>query len=174
MSVYNLPNSAGIYAKSDGVKAITADKVADYTGAAGMNIAVEHAVAYGQNMFPQEIAMTQLNATISYSGVYWAVDNILTTLLGVSGTAGSVMDSTAATATIWKLDNTISALTNYEYLSSWTRSSDSKKFGIWAAAGRLASDLGMSVSKDEFSTTEMGITAYADVSGDIIWFWQEN
>jgi hypothetical protein len=155
------------------VQAIVADELADYTGAAGLNIAVEHAIAYGQNMFPQEIAMTQLNATINYSGVYWNAGQILPTILGVSGVTGSVMDSTAATATVWKLTNSITALTNYEYMSAFVRSSDSKEFGIWAAAGRLSSDLGMSVSKDEFSTTELGITAYADANGDILWFWLE-
>jgi hypothetical protein len=174
MGDYNLPNSAGVYAKADGVTAIAADKIADYTGAAAMNIAAEWAIAYGQNMFPQEVALTQLMTSINYSGVYWAAENVLNTLLGVSGTAGSVMDSTAATATVWKLTNSITTLTNYEYLSSWTRSSDSKKFGIWLAAGRLASDLGMSVSKDEFSTSELGIAGYADANGDILWLWQEN
>lgn len=174
MSDYNLPNSAGIYAKSDGVLAVAADKIADYTGAAALNIAASWAIAYGQNMFPQEVALTELQASINYSGVYWNAENVLATLLGISGTAGAGFDSATSTSTLWKFDNSVTALTNYEYLSSWTRSSDSKDAGIWCAAGRLASDLNMSVSKDEFSTTEMGIAAYADANGDIIWVWQNN
>jgi hypothetical protein len=174
MSDYNLPNNGEIFAKSAGVTAVAADKIADYTGAASFNIAVEHAIAYGQNFWPQEVALVQMNVSINYGGVYWNTDNILAALIGTSATAGSVMDTTAASASIHKLTNAIGSIPSWEFLSEVTRSSDSKLFQIWAAAGRLASDLNFSVSKDEFMTSEIGIGCFADANGDVIWIIQEN
>jgi hypothetical protein len=173
MSDYNLPNAGEIFSKSDGVTAVAADKVADYDGAASFNIAVEHAIAYGQNFWPQEIALVQMAVSINYSGVFWNSSNILAAVLGISATAGSIMDTTAATASVWKLTNSLSSIPSWEYLSEITRSSDSKLLQVWAAAGRLSSDLGFSVAKDEFMTSEMGIGCFADANGDVIWIHQE-
>lgn len=174
MSDYNLPNAGQIFAKADGVSAIAADLIADYQGAASFNIAVEHAIAYGQNFWAQEIALVQMAVSINYGGVYWASGNIISAVLGITFTNGSIMDSTAANASIWQLTNSLSSVPNYEYLSEVTRSSDSKLFQVWAAAGRLASDLGFSISKDEFMTSELGIGCYADANGDVIWIHEEN
>lgn len=169
MSDYNLPNAGEVFAKSTGVLAIAADKIADYTGAASFNIAVEHAIAYGQNFWPQEIALVQMNVSINYGGVYWNTDKILAALLGTADVSGTVKDTTTDTANIHKLTNSLSSIPSWEFLSEVTRSSDSKKFQVWAAAGRLASDLNFSVSKDEFMTSELGIGCFADASGDVIW-----
>ena len=173
MAQYNLPNAGGIFAKSAGVTAIAADKIADYDGAAAFNIAVEHAIAFGQNFWPQEVALVQMNVSINYGGVYWRTDKILSALIGTSEVAGSVMDASAVTASIHKLTNSLSSIPSWEFLSDLTRSSDSKKFQIWLAAGRLAADLGASVSKDEFMTSELGINAFADGNGDVMWIIHE-
>lgn len=169
MSDYNLPNAGEIFTKSDGVLAIAADKIADYTGAASFNIAVESAIAYGQNFWPQEVALVQMNVSLNYGGVYWNTDKILVPLLGTADVSGTVKDTTTDTANIHKLTNSISSIPNFEYLSEVTRSSDSKLFQVWAAAGRLAADLNFSISKDEFMTSEMGIGCFADANGDVIW-----
>jgi hypothetical protein len=170
MSDYNLPNSGEIFAKSEGVTAIAADKIADYTGAASFNIAVESAIAYGQNFWPQEVALVQMNVSLNYGGVYWNTDKILVPLIGTADASGTVKDSTAQTANTHKLTNSISSIPNFEYLSEVTKSSTGYKFQVWAAAGRLAADLNFSISKDEFMTTEMGIGCFADANGDVIWF----
>ncbi len=169
MSDYNLPNAGEIFAKSDAVTAIAADKIEDYTGAASFNIAVENAIAYGQNFWPQEVALVQMNVSLNYGGVYWNTDKILVPLIGTADVSGTVKDTTAQTANTHKLTNSLSSVPNFEYLSEVTRSSDSLKFQVWAAAGRLASDLNFSISKDEFMTTEMGVGCYADANGDVIW-----
>lgn len=174
MSQYNLPNAGEIFAKSDGVESVAADKIGDYTGAASFNIAVESAIAYGQNFWPQEVALVQMNVSISYGGVYWNSETILPALIGTSATVGSVKDTTAATASIHKLVNTLSSIPSWEFLSSVVRSSDSKIFQVWSAAGRLAADLNFSISKDEFMTSEMGVGCFADANGDVIWIIQEN
>lgn len=174
MSQYNLPNSGEIFAKSDAVTSVAADKIADYDGAASMNIAVEHAVAFGQNFWPQEVALVQMQVSINYAGVYWITNKILPALLGISDTVGTVKDTTAATASISKLQNTLNSIPSWEFLSSVIRSSDSKIFQVWLAAGRLAADLNFSISKDEFMTTEMGVNGFADAAGEVLWFIQEN
>ena len=173
MSQYNLPNSGEIFAKSEGVEAVAADLIADYDGAASMNIGVEHAIAFGQNFWPQEIALVQMQVSINYAGVYWVSDKILPAILGITATAGSVKDTTAATASVSKLQNTLNSIPSWEFLSSVIRSSDAKIFQIWLAAGRLAADLGFSISKDEFMTTEMGINGFADAAGEVLWIIQE-
>lgn len=169
MSDYNLPNAGEIFAKSTGVLAIDADKIADYTGAASFNIAVEHAIAYGQNFWPQEIALVQMGVSLNFGGVYWNTDNILAALLGTSAVSGTVKDTSTDTANIHKLTNALTTIPSWEFLSEVTRSSDTFKFQIWAAAGRLASDLGFSVSKDEFMTSEMGVGCFADANDDVLW-----
>lgn len=174
MSQYNLPNSGEIFAKSAGVEAVAADKIADYDGAASMNIAVEHAVAFGQNFWPQEVALVQMQVSINYAGVYWDSDTILPAVLGITATAGSVMDTTADTASVYKLTNSLSSIPSWEFLSSVIRSSDSKIFQVWLAAGRLSADLGFSISKDEFMTSELGINGFADGNGDVLWIIKEN
>lgn len=173
MSDYNLPNAGEVFAKSTGVTAIAADKIADYTGAASFNIAVEHAIAYGQNFWPQEIALVQMGVSLNFGGVYWNTDNILAALIGTSPASGTIKDTTLATANIHKLTNSLSSIPSWEFLSEVTRSSDSFKFQIWAAAGRLASDLNFSISKDEFMTSEMGIGCFADGSGDVLWLIEQ-
>lgn len=174
MGDINLPISGEIFAKSDGVTAIAADKIADYDGAASFNIAVESAIAFGQNFWPQEVALVQMNVSINYGGVYWNMENIAAALLGITAVAGSIKDSTAATGSVIKLTNSLSTIPSWEFLSEVLRSSDSKLFQVWVAAGRLASDLNMSLSKDEFMTTEMGVGAFADANGDVVWLIQES
>ena len=173
MSDYNLPISGELFAKSAGVTAVAADKIADYDGSASFNIAVEHAIAFGQNFWPQEIALVQMNVSINYGGVYWNTDKILPALLSVADVSGTVKDTTLATANIHKLTNSLNAIPSWEFLSEVTRSSDSYKFQVWAAAGRLASDLNLSISKDEFMTSELGIGCFADANGDVIWIIQQ-
>jgi hypothetical protein len=133
------------------------------------NIAVESAIAYGQNFWPQEIALVQMNVSINYGGVYWNTENILPALIGTAAVSGTIKDTTNATANIHKLTNSLSSIPSWEFLSEITRSSDSKLFQVWAAAGRLASDLNFSISKDEFMTSEMGVGCFADANGDVIW-----
>ena len=174
MSQYNLPNSGEIFAKSAAVTAVAADKIADYDGAASMNIAVEHAIAFGQNFWPQEVALVQMQISINYSGVYWESETILPALFAITPTAGTIKDTTAASASIGKFTNALNSVPSWEFLSSVIRSSDSKIFQIWLAAGRIASDLGFSISKDEFMTTEMGINGFADANGDVLWIIKEN
>lgn len=174
MSDYNLPNAGEIFAKSAGVTAVAADKIADYDGAASVNIAVEHAIAYGQNFWPQEIALVQMNVSMSFGGVYWHTENIMAALLGITATAGVILDTTGDSASIWELKNALSSVPSWEFLSEVTRSSDAKLFQTWAGAGRLASDLNFSISKDEFMTTEMGIGCFADAAGDVLFFILEN
>ncbi len=174
MGDINLPISGQIFAKSDAVTAVAADRIADYDGAASFNIAVESAIAFGQNFWPQEVALVQMNVSINYGGVYWNMENIAAALLGITATAGTIKDTTAASASIIKMTNSLSSIPSWEFLSEVLRSSDSKLFQVWIAAGRLASDLNMSVSKDEFMTTEMGIGAFADANGDVVWLIQEN
>ena len=174
MGDINLPISGQVFAKSTGVTAVAADRIADYDGAASFNIAVESAIAYGQNFWPQEVALVQMNVSLNYGGVYWNMENIAAALLGISATAGTIKDTTAASASIIKMTNSLSTIPSWEFLSEVERSSDSKLFQVWAAAGRLATDLNMSLSKDEFMTTEMGIGCFADGSGDVIWLIQEN
>ncbi len=174
MSQYNLPNSGEIFAKADGVEAVAADLIADYDGAASMNIAVEHAIAFGQNFWPQEVALVQMQVSINYAGVYWNSETILPAVLAITPAVGSVKDTTAATASVAKLSNSLSSIPSWEFLSSVVRSSDSKIFQIWLAAGRLATDLGFSISKDEFMTTELGISGFADAAGEVLWIIKEN
>lgn len=173
MSQYNLPNSGEIFAKSTGVQAVDADVIADYDGAAAFNIAVEHSIAFGQNFWPQEVALVQMNVSINYGGVYWRTDKILSAMLGTSETVGSIMDSTAVTASVHKLTNSLNSIPSWEFLSEVRRSSDAKIFQIWLAAGRLAADLGASISKDAFMTSELGINAFADSNGDVLWIIHE-
>lgn len=173
MSDYNRPIGGELFAKSTGVTAVDADKIADYDGSASFNIAVESAIAYGQNFWPQEVALIQMNVSINYGGVYWNTDKILPALLSVADVSGSIMDTTATAANIHKLTNSLEAIPSWEFLSEVTRSSDNFKFQVWAAAGRLASDLNMSISKDEFMTSELGIGCFADASGDVIWILQQ-
>lgn len=174
MGDINLPISGEIFAKSDGVEAVAADLIADYDGAASMNIAVESAIAFGQNFWPQEIALVQMNVSINYGGVYWNSDTILEAVLGITASVGSVKDTTAVTASVYVLKNSLNSIPNWEFLSSVIRSSDSKIFQVWVAAGRLASDLNFSLSKDEFMTTELGIGAFADAAGDVLRIIKEN
>lgn len=174
MGDINLPIGGKIYAKADAVTGVAADRIADYDGAASFNIAVESAIAYGQNFWPQEVALVQMNVSLNYGGVYWNMENIAAALLGISATAGTIKDTTAASASIIKMTNALNTIPSFEFLSEVLRSSDSKLFQVWAAAGRLASDLNMSLSKDEFMTSEMGVGCFADANGDVIWLIQEN
>jgi len=173
MSQYNKPISGGIFAKTAGVMNHSDYNIADYEGDAAVNIAVESMQAYGQNFWPQEYALNQMNLSINYGGVYWKNSHALT-LLGVAVGTATIMTEGAGTAVpAYKLTTSMTTIPTSEYLSSLTRSSDSDLMQIWCAAGRIASDLNLGVSKDAFMTTDMGIGCYADASGDVIWFLEE-
>ena len=168
MGDINKPNNAKIYAKSDGVTATSADEIADTEGGASVAISVGAIQAFGQNFWPQAVALNEMVVSLNFAGVHWKQAN-MATLLGVAAVAGSVMDAAAATASIVKLTNSLSSITQYEYLVSYTRHSDSKTGQLWAAAAQLNSDFGMSLMKDQFITSDIGLGCFADGDGNVLW-----
>ena len=172
MSQYNVPLSGGIFYKSDGVTSISTDKIADYAGSASVNVAVQSVQAYGQNFWPQEYALTQMDLSLNYGGVYWK-NSHTNTLLGITATAAAMKSAGTETATLYELTTSMTTIPTGEFLSEVTRSSDSKLFHMWAAAGRLASDWNIAVTKNEFMTTELGIGCYADANGKVLGLYQE-
>ncbi len=173
MSQYNKPTSGKIYSSLAGVIATAGDRIADYEGAAAMNIAVDSIVAFGQNFWPQEYALNQMLLSLNYGGVYLQ-QATFNTVLGVTAVQGSVMNDATPTATLYKFTTALESIPAPEYLSHIVRSSDSKIMQIWGAAGRLSSDFNMALTKDAFITHEIGIGLFADANGDVLWFIQEN
>ncbi len=173
MSQYNKPTNGKIYAATDAVIATAGDRIADYEGAAAMNIAVDSIVAFGQNFWPQEYALNQMLLSLNYGGVYLQ-QATFNTVLGVTAVQGSIMNDATPTATVYKFTTALESIPNPEYLSHVIRSSDSKIMQIWGAAGRLAADFNLALAKDAFMTHEIGIGLYADGNGDVLWFNQEN
>jgi hypothetical protein len=176
MSDKNKPNSTGIYAATvgSGITATGAYSIADFQGAAALNFSIESMVAFGQNFWPQEYALNQIEVGLSLGGVFWNTANIVATLLGVSAAAGSVLAAGSATATIWNITTAMTSIPVKEYLISTTRSSDSKVFQIKAFSGRLATDMSLGLSKDTWIQTDMGIALYADGSGNMLRFIEES
>jgi len=172
MSQYNTPISGGIFFKSDAVTSISTDKIADYEGAAAVNIAIESSQAFGQNFWPQEYSLNQMDLSLNYGGVYWKNSHV-NILLGITATQAAMKSAGTETATLYELTTSMTTIPTGEFLSEVTRSSDSKLFHVWCAAGRLASDFNLALTKSEFMTTELGIGCYADANGKVVSFYQE-
>lgn len=176
MSDYNKPNSTGIFAATvgSGVTNTSGYSIADFEGEAALNFAIESMQAFGQNFWPQEYALNQISLSLNLGGVFWNTSNIISTLMGLTAAAGSVLAAGSATATIWTVTTAMTSVPVKEYLISTTRSSDSKLFQIKAFSGRIASDMGLALSKDSWIQTDMGIGLYADGSGNVLRFIEES
>jgi len=161
-----------IYSKPTEVTNSVDYRIADYEGDAAVNITVESIQAFGQNFWPQEYALVQMAMSLNYSGVYWNNAH-LNTLFGVTGTSGAMKDIATTTGNIYELTTSLESIPNPEFLSHSIRSSDSKMFQVWGAAGRIATDMNLALTKDAFMTTEMGIGLYADAAGKVVTFYQE-
>ena len=176
MSDFNKPNSTGIYAATvgSGVIASSGYSIADFEGSAALNFAIESMQAFGQNFWGQEYALNQISLSLNLGGVFWNTVNIISTLLGLTATAGSVLAAGSATATAYPITTSMSSVPVKEYLISTTRSSDSKVFQIKAFSGRIASDMDLALAKDTWMQTDMGIGLYADGSGNVLTFIEES
>lgn len=172
MGNYNTPNSGSIYSAADGVTAIAANRITDYTGDAGATIAVESIAAYGQNFWQQARSVISMALSFVYNGVYWA-PTILDTMLGTSAVTESTPEETPLAAPTRKINTSITTVPQPEFLTKYISNSDSKKHFIHAFAGEMESDLGLSLSKDEFITTTLGIGCFADSADEIVWFYDE-
>jgi hypothetical protein len=176
MSDYNKPSSTAIYAATvgSGIVASSGYAIADFEGEAAMNFTIESMLAFGQNFWPQEYALNQISLSLNLGGVFWNTTNIISTLMGLTATAGSVLAAGSATATIWNVTTSMTSVPVKEYLVSTTRSSDSKLFQIKAFSGRIATDMSLGLSKDTWIQTDMGIGLYADGSGNVLRFIEES
>lgn len=177
MSDFNKPNSTAIYAATvgSGVVVTAGYSIADFEGSAAVNFAIESMEAFGQNFWGQEYALNQISLSLNLGGVFWNTANIISTLMGLTAAAGSTLiTGTGATATIWNVTTSMTSVPVKEYLISTTRSSDSKLFQIKSFSGRIASDMGLALSKDTWIQTDMGIGLYADGSGNVLTFIEES
>ena len=177
MSDYNKPNSTSIYAATVGSGVIASDAtygIADFQGSAALNFSIESMLAFGQNFWPQEYALNQISLSLNLGGVFWNTANIISTLMGLTATAGSVLAAGSATATVYNITTSMTSVPVKEYLISTTRSSDSKVFQIKAFSGRISSDMDLALDKESWIQTDMGIGLYADGSGNVLTFIEES
>ena len=166
-SAYNVSLNGGIYAKSTGVTNESANQIADYSGAASITMTSEHVEWRGQSFWVRDAVLVRVGATLNFASVLFKPETF-GTIWGITATAGSTKEATPATATVYELDTSYTTTPELEFLVDVDRSSDSKKFQIWAAAGRLTGDFPISFTQGEYMVHDIGITCFTNSSNQML------
>jgi len=173
MSDMNVSLSGGIYSHPSAVTDADANKIADYEGDAGCNFTSTHVEWRGQSLFIQDSVMIEFGVTINIARML-LVDDTLETLWGITGCSGTFTKEAApAQATVYEFTTTYTALPTNEFLVSTTRSSDSKKFQIWLAAGKVAGEFPFSFTQSDYIVHDISIIGYPDADDKIVTFIKE-
>ena len=173
MSDMNVSLSGGIYSHATAVTDAAANKIADYEGDAGCNFTSTHVEWRGQSLFIQDSVMIEFGVTINIASML-LIDDTLGTLWGITACSGTFTKEAApAQATQYEFTTTYTALPTNEYLISTTRSSDSKKFQVWLAAGKITGEFPMSFTQSQYMVHDISLIGYPDAANKIVSFIKE-
>lgn len=164
----------GFYAASASVTDAAANKVSDWQGDGTVAMTLTDETWLGQNIFEQESFLAMVEATMNFSEMAYQPGS-WNKLWGLTQTSGSTLETTPVTgASVYELGNTLTSVPENELLASVeVPNNSSKKFQVWAGAGRVSGSFPVSFARG-FWTHDAAFTCTTDADGKIFQFISEN